>query len=226
MTLPSADVLISLLAAWLLLGSASLWAWREQTGLSSRMLRASLRGLLQLLVLASLLHYLFDIESVPAQAGVILLFCMVASRISAGHHTDIPRAWAAAAIGLMAACLAVLPWLVWTGTISGESRSLIPLSSMVVANGMNAVSVMFNRMLESPDRARGIQAGLIHNVDTLRVVGLVHMPGIFVGMILAGATPLAAASAQLVVLYMIVASSFAACIVSSSMLRHLQARQL
>lgn len=225
MTLPSPDVLISLLAAWLLLGTASLWAWREKTGLSSRMLWASLRGLIQLLVLASVLHLLFDIESRLAQAGVVLLFCIIASRISAGHHAELRLAWGAAAVGLMASCLAVLPWLVWSGAISGESRALIPLSSMVVANGMNAVSVMYDRMLENGDRDKGIQAGLIHNIDTLRVVGLVHMPGIFVGMILAGATPLAAASAQLVVLYMIVASSFAACIVSSSMLRHLQARQ-
>jgi len=224
MTLPSTDVLITLLAAWLLLGTASLWAWKEKSGLSSRMLWASLRGLLQLLVLAYLLHFLFDIDSRLAQAGVILLFCIVASRISAGHHEHYGHAWLAAGVGLVAACLAVLPWLVWSGAISGESRALIPLASMVVANGMNAVSVMYNRMQDNPDPLKGLHAGLIPNIDTLRVVGLVHMPGIFVGMILAGAAPLEAASAQLVVLYMIVASSFTACIVSSSMLKRLQAR--
>jgi len=52
------------------------------------------------------------------------------------------------------------------------------------------------------------------------VVGLVHMPGIFVGMILAGSPALTAATAQLVVLYMIVASSFSACMVSFLMMKY------
>ncbi len=48
-----------------------------------------------------------------------------------------------------------------------------------------------------------------------------RMPGVFVGMTLAGSPPLAEASAQRVVLYMIVASSFTACMVSALMMNHL-----
>ena len=67
----------------------------------------------------------------------------------------------------------------------------------------------------------GLRTAMISPINTLKVVGLVHMPGIFVGMILAGSTVFAAASAQLVVLYMIVASSFTACVVSFFMVKHL-----
>lgn len=218
MILPSADTLISLLAAWLLLAVASGWAWREKVGLSGRMLVASLRGLLQLLLLASVLHLLFDIQSLLAQVLIIVGFCMIAGRISAGHHPSPGKAWLATVTGLLVACVFTLPWLVFSGAISGETRALIPLSSMLVANAMNAVSVMFHQQQTAAEGSHGIQAGLIANIDTLRVVGIVHMPGIFVGMILAGAAPLTAATAQLVVLYMIVASSFTACMVSQFML--------
>jgi putative ABC transport system permease protein len=224
MTLPEPDILIGLLAAWLLIALAALWAWKEKLGLTKRMLVASVRGLVQLLVLASILHLVFDITHLAAQGAIIVLLCIIAARVSAGHHEDRLKAWLAAATGLAASCLVTLPWLVYTGTISGETRALIPLASMVVANGMNAVSLMFNRLADEPELARSVQASLIPPVDTLRVVGLVHMPGIFVGMLLAGSPPLEAASAQLVVLYMIVASSFTACMVSWYMLTRLQDR--
>lgn len=217
--LPDAETLTGLLAAWLLLGIAAAGAWRRQLGIGKRMLTASLRGLVQLLILASFLHIIFDIEHWAVQVAVILLLCIIAARISAGHHGDTRRAWLAATLGLAAACLLTLPWLVFAGAISGDSRSLIPIASMVVANGMNAVSLLYERTQGGAALDDGIRSALIPSVDTLRVVGMVHMPGIFVGMLLAGATPMAAAAAQLVILYMIVASSFTACILSHLMMR-------
>ena len=220
--LPDAETLTGLLAAWLLLLAASLWAGREKLGLTKRMLMASIRGLLQLLIVASVLHFIFDINHPGAQAGIILLLCLIAARISAGHFSATRPAWISAATGLVVACLLTLPWLVFFGAISSESRALIPLASMVVANAMNAVSLMLDRIDSGQDAAAGIRGALIPPVDTLRVVGLVHLPGIFVGMLLAGAAPLEAAGAQLVVLYMIVASTFTACVTCRHMLNRLQ----
>lgn len=218
---PYAEHLTSLLAAWLLLGAA-LWAGYERLGLTRRVLTASLRGLLQLLLVASVLHFIFDIRHILAEIGIILLLCLIAARVSAGHFPEAATAWLAASTGLIVACLLTLPWLVFTGAIGGESRALIPIASMVVANAMNAISLMLDRMQHGQDAITGIQGALIPPVDSLRVVGLVHLPGIFVGMLLAGAAPLEAATAQLVVLYMIVASAFAACVICRHMLNRLQ----
>ena len=218
-----ADTLVKLMAAWLLLFGAALWAWKEKLDLGKRMLTASLRGLVQLLALAFVLHWVFDIEAFWAQALLIAGFCIMAARTSASHHPEPSHAWAAASVGLAAGCLVTLPWLAISGTLAADSRTLIPLGSMVAANGMNAVSLMYHRIGgESANAGEGLRTAMIPAVDTLRVAGLVHMPGIFVGMVLAGATALAAASAQLIVLYMIVASNFTACIVSFLMLNHLR----
>ena len=182
-----------------------------------------MRGLVQLLILAFVLHWVFDIEAYWAQALLIAAFCIMAARTSATHHPEPTHAWIAASLGLAVGCVVTLPWLALTGTIAADSRTLIPLGSMVAANGMNAVSLMFHRLdKESANAGEGVRTAMIPAVDTLRVAGLVHMPGIFVGMVLAGASALAAASAQLIVLYMIVASNFSACIVSFLMLNHLR----
>lgn len=213
------ETLVPLTAAWLLLAGASIWARRERLQLSRNMLIASGRGLIQLLLLAWVLQWVFAIQTYALMAVIVLVFCILAGHNSSRYHSgDCKRAWLAATTGLACGCLVTLPWLSLTGAIASDTRHLIPLGSMIAANGMNAVSIMFERMKTGGDSEAGIRMALIPNVDTLRVVGLVHMPGIFVGMILAGSAPLAAASAQLIVLYMIVTSSFTACVVALMLL--------
>jgi len=214
------DTLIPLMAAWLLLAGAALWAGRESLDLSKPMLIASFRGLLQLLALAFVLHWIFEVEARFAQILIIAGFCILGGHNSARYQSGSRNAWIAATTGLICGCAVTLPWLAFTGTIDADTRTLSPLGSMIAANGMNAISIMFERMRTGDNAGHGIRTAMIPTVDTLRVVGLVHMPGIFVGMILAGATPLAAASAQLIVLYMIVASSLTSCIVSLLMTNH------
>ncbi len=209
-----------LMMAWLLLAGASVWARKDQLGLSRGMLIASLRGLCQLLLLAWGLQWIFAVQSYLMIAAIVGFFCIIAGHNSARYQGRRRGAWLAASTGLICACIVTLPWLSLTGAIQSDTRTLIPIGSMIAANGMNAISIMFERMNTAEGaEAVGIRTAMIPTIDTLRVVGLVHMPGIFVGMILAGSTPLAAASAQLIVLYMIVASSLTACLGSSLMLR-------
>ncbi len=228
------ETLIPLLAAWLLLAGAALWARRESLGISKRMLIASLRGLVQLLLLALVLHWIFDIESRMAQVLIIAGFALLAGHNSARYRKSETggggRPWLSSAIGIFCGCAVTLPWLAVSGAIDADTRTLIPLGSMVAANAMNAISIMFERMgagvENGGDAGEGIRTAMIPTVDTLKMVGLVHMPGIFVGMILAGADPMTAASAQLVVLYMVVASSFTSCIVSLLMTNHFQKAEI
>ncbi|ATX83011.1 putative ABC transport system permease protein [Mariprofundus ferrinatatus] len=215
------DTLIKLFAAWMLIAGAAYWANREGFGLSRRMLIASGRGLLQLLALAFVLHWVFDIQSHLAQAALIAGFCIMGGHNSASHYDGALGTWLACAAGLACACLLTLPWLALSGAISSETRTLVPLGSMVAANGMNAISIMIERLKSGSQIGDGVKTAMIPTIDTLRVVGLVHMPGIFVGMLLAGAAAFDAAVAQLTVLYMVVTSSFAACLVSFLLMNHL-----
>ncbi len=220
------ETITSIMAAWLLLAGVSYWAHQQHLGLSRNILIASIRAPLQLLLLAFILHWLFDIHSAWAQAAVITSFCLFAGYTAAQYHHRMHHAWIASSFGLICACLLTLPWLVFSHTLSDDSRTLIPLASMVVANAMNAIAIMFDRLEPSHNTApatikEGLHTAMIAPVNTLKVVGLVHMPGIFVGMILAGSSVFSAISMQLIVLYMIVASSFTACVISFLMIKHL-----
>jgi len=217
------DTLIPLFAAWLLLACTALWAKQQELGLHKAILWSSARGLVQLLLLAWVLHWIFDIQSTLLQIIFIALFCIMAGQTSASHGDGSWQIWLACSVGLAAGCAVTLPWLVWTGAIQADSRHVIPLGSMIAANGMNAISLMLNRMkLTDSNLGEGIRSAMIPPIDTLKVAGLVHMPGIFVGMVLAGSTALAAATAQLVILYMVITSGFTACCVTFLLWKHLQ----
>jgi putative ABC transport system permease protein len=62
-----------------------------------------------------------------------------------------------------------------------------------------------------PWKRTALRTALLPSVDNTKVVGLVALPGAMTGMILAGASPLAAIRLQMVVMYMLLgANAFAA----------------
>lgn len=114
--------------------------------------------------------------------------------------------------------LHVRPWY--------EPRYLIPLFGMIVGNAMTGAALAAERLVSemdlrhgeveaylalgaSPARAaaepvrRALTAALIPSVNGLMVVGLVQLPGMMTGQILAGQSPLLAVRYQIVVAFML-----------------------
>ena len=97
-----------------------------------------------------------------------------------------------------------------------EPRFLIPLSGMIFANAMNAVSIAAERF-ESETveknsnyiqaRAISYKAAFIPTINALFAVGLVSLPGMMTGQILSGVDPLIAVRYQMMVMLMILGSS-------------------
>jgi len=92
---------------------------------------------------------------------------------------------------------------------------LIPLAGMIFSNSMNSVSLAGERFYSELghhgdySRARNVafQAALIPITNSLLAVGLVSLPGMMTGQILAGTSPLIAARYQIIVMCMIFSSS-------------------
>jgi len=98
------DTIIGLMVAWLLLAGGSYVAHRQDLGLSRAILIASIRGPIQLLLLAWVLHWIFDITAVWMQI-IIAGFCLIAAQTSASHHNNPKQAWLATSVGLMCGCV-------------------------------------------------------------------------------------------------------------------------
>jgi putative ABC transport system permease protein len=106
----------------------------------------------------------------------------------------------------------------------------IPLGGMIAGNSMNAISICLERLLTGlRERREGIElalslgatfreatsdlladavrAGMIPSINALMTVGLVSLPGMMTGQILAGVAPVSAVKYQIVVMLMLVAST-------------------
>jgi len=127
------------------------------------------------------------------------------------------------------------------GVIEFTVNSLIPVGSMIVANAMNANALALDRLRAeieshigeiesalalgaSPDAAvrpylqAALRASLIPPLDNLRSLGIVWIPGLMAGMLLAHGSPVYASIYQFVVLALILGSAGITCTVSTWLL--------
>jgi len=175
---------------------------------------ALLRMVLQLLLVGYALAAVFGARH-PGVVFLVLFFMAAAAawiglRTAAGKRRELfPRALFAVLLGggaaLFVAVAFVLrpePWYapsVW-----------VPLGGMAFSNAMNAVSLAAERYFAelregaSGERALALayRAALIPATNSLFAVGLVSIPGLMTGQILAGVSPLVAARYQIMVMLM------------------------
>ena len=96
-----------------------------------------------------------------------------------------------------------------------QPRFVIPIAGMIFSTGMNVVSLCAeryeNEMERSGDhqlsRRESFRAALIPQVNTFLAVGLVALPGMMTGQILAGVSPLTAVRYQIMVMCMIMGTA-------------------
>jgi putative ABC transport system permease protein len=135
--------------------------------------------------------------------------------------------WRAGAAISAGAAIGLVPLLA-SGAFSTTPRELIPVAGILIGGAMVATSVTGRRLVEQvvddlaaietrlalgvPVREalagnvrRAATTGLIGILDQTKNVGLVTLPGTFVGLVLGGASPAEAARVQLTVLLALLA---------------------
>ncbi|GGO64409.1 ABC transporter permease [Nonomuraea cavernae] len=121
----------------------------------------------------------------PAVAGFVLLMYGVAT-FTAGRRITRNRGWWWAGLPIAVGTGPVLALLLACGVISTQGMVIIPAAAQA----------------------------LVPALDQTRTVGLVTLPGVFVGMLLGGASPIEAGIVQLVVLVALLAAEAVATVVT------------
>lgn len=183
------------------------------------LLYATVRMILQLALIGFVLTYIFAQKSQIIICLVLSLMLIVASWIALRPiktHRD--KLYLRAFFSMSVGCLLTLAVVV-IGVIRlkpwYEPRYLIPLAGMIFANSMNAVSLAAERFQSEMERnvdftkarAAAFQTGLLPLINSLFAVGLVSLPGIMTGQILAGVSPLVAIRYQIMVMCMLLGGS-------------------
>lgn len=208
-------------------------------GLERRLAVATARSVVQLLLIGYLLQWLFDLESAALVVLWLSVMVIAAGRAAvqrASHTFDgaVPRAWVTLALS------ATLTTFTVTGAIVGvrpwyEPQYVIPLMGMCLGNTLTGLSLCLDAFLEAltlrrdevelrlclgasrweaarPMLTEAVRRGMVPIINAMTVVGIVSLPGMMTGQILAGADPMEAVGYQMVVMFMLAATVAIGCI--------------
>lgn len=211
--------------AAVLLAAAAAVAGRGLLGHGRAVLRAGIRAAVQLAAVALVIAWVAG--SLWTSALFVLLMFAVAVR-TAGRRMTAGPGWAWAALPIGGGVLPVLALLLATGLLPHRGIALIPVSGILVGGAMTATSLAGRRALDElrtrngeveaalalgfEDRDARLEicrtaaaTALVPPLDQTRTVGLVTLPGAFVGMLLGGASPVQAGAVQFFVLVSLLA---------------------
>lgn len=192
--------------------------------LEKELIVSVVRALVQLGAVALAIDLVFS--HLGLSALLILLMLGAAAWTSSRRLAGVPRAeWIAAASIASGSAVAIV--VLFAGrAFPFEPAYLIPIAGMLVGNSMTATSLAGARLRDdivahmaeiearlalgdtasqalARNRVTAATSALIPTVDATKNVGIIFLPGAFVGMVLGGASPLEAAQVQLVVLFML-----------------------
>ena len=181
---------------------------------------AAIRGALQLaavsLILAVALTHLWS-------SFVVLTVMFVAAATTCAHRTR--AGWNAAwlAVALATGVGTVVPLMLISGVVPLDGYAVVPITGIVLGGTMTATTLAARRALDAIDERWGeVEAGLslglstrdarmevaksaatdalLPGLDQTRTVGLVTLPGAFVGVLLATGSAAQAGAVQILVL--------------------------
>ncbi|MGX6607587.1 ABC transporter permease [Micromonosporaceae bacterium Da 78-11] len=209
-------VLVVLAAAVTLLG---------RLNVSRAVVTAAVRAVLQLGVVSLLIASV--LRSWWATTGFVAVMLAVATATSARRVTTLRRGWPVAA-PIVVGALPVGAGIVVAHTMPWTTVAVLPIAGILIGGAMTATSLAGRRALdELRDRHGEYEAALalgflprdaalevcrptagqalVPALDQTRTVGLVTLPGAFVGVLLGGGTPVQAGATQLLVLIALLA---------------------
>lgn len=217
---PSPDLKFGVILGLLVLLAVAA-SYVGQLGVERTHVTAASRAVIQLAVVSLVITA--ALGSVWWSLAFALLMFSVASWTSA-RRIDTPRSqipWVGAAIA--AGAVPVLALILGSGVVPFNGAGIVPTAGIVIGGAMTAATLTGRRAydeiaghfgsyeaglalgMHSPDAAFAViqptaKEALMPGLDQTRTVGLVTLPGAFVGVLLGGGTPLEAGAAQIMVL--------------------------
>jgi putative ABC transport system permease protein len=214
----------------------ALLSWRLHLGVEKRVLIAALRSAIQLSLIGLVLNFLFAQTSFALIGLWALIMLAIAGwEVMARQKHRYKGVWSFG-IGTLSMFLSSFSviFLALTLIIGVEPwyqpQYLIPLLGMLLGNTMSGIAITLDNLSRQAWEGRGriearlllgqswecaisdirrdsLRAGLIPIINSMAAAGLVSLPGMMTGQILAGSPPMEAAKYQMMILFLISAGT-------------------
>ncbi len=203
-------------------------------GLTKNLLVAAVRMTAQLLLLGFALEAIFELDSPYPVVAVGFVMATLAG-ISAVNRTRrrFPRIYWDSLVSVMGAA-AIVTGFILVGVIRVEPwfdpQYMIPLLGMMLGNALNSISLALDRFMEGAISQRdlveaklamgatrweaahdlvkeSLRTATIPLMNSMMVMGVVSLPGMMTGQILAGASPIDAVRYQIAIVFAIASAT-------------------
>lgn len=223
------DLFLSLTFVGLALGLA---AW-QRLDIKKDISIGTIRTFVQLLAVAYILKWLFNLQHWLPILGILAIMIAFASWEGTRRPgLKIPKLYRILYFSITVSVAIVLgmtigfiipvhPWF--------RPNYFIPLAGILIGNALNGAALTADRMGSEIQQRRleiesalalgatsgdavkrsfrmSVKAALIPSINSLMTVGIVHLPGIMVGQILAGVPPVQAIRYQILIMYMLIST--------------------
>ncbi|SHI68437.1 putative ABC transport system permease protein [Geosporobacter subterraneus DSM 17957] len=198
----------------------------QKLHLEKEILIGTLRAVLQLSAIGFVLKYIFNVNNGLLTFVMILIMMFNASYLAAQRGKEIKNSKSIAFYAISAGTITTLGILIAVGSIEYVPSQVIPISGMIVGNSMVAVGLTFKQLRQNYlDKIQEIEVklslgasakeasiglirdavktGMMPTVDSMKTLGIIQLPGMMTGLILAGVSPLVAIQYQILVTFML-----------------------
>lgn len=198
----------------------SVW---QKLGLEKEIAVGTIRSTVQLLAIGYVLQFVFHSDSIAFILILLVMMISVASWNAASRGKNLPGIFWRIVICLTITELITMGLLVLLGLVSPTPQYLIPMSGMIIGSSMIVSSLFLTHMNRETETAKGeietllslgattrqavqgvlkraVKASMIPTFDTMKTIGLVQLPGMMTGMIVAGASPIEAVRYQIMIM--------------------------
>lgn len=201
----------------------SVW---QRLQLEKEIVIATIRTAVQLTLIGFVLQFIFDQDNVWFIMSILAIMIVVASWNAAARGKELKGLVWRVLPTIAVTETVTLGLMVSLGIIEAEPETIIPISGMIVGNAMVVSGLFINNMKRSVREsipeievllalgASGKQAihrvlkyavksSMIPTIDSMKTVGLVQLPGMMTGMIIAGTSPIEAVKYQILIMFSI-----------------------
>ena len=225
---------LSLCAVLVVLLAAS--SFTLEIGIHNQLLISALRCTIQLLLVGLVLKFIFATEQFLWLIIMALIMLLVAGHAVCARQQRPLKGWWMYGIGTVSMCISsftvtyfALQVIIDTSPWYKPQYS-IPLLGMLLGNTMNGIAISIDRLTQSAWQQKAIieqrlalghtrkkaisniardsmRSGMIPIINTMATTGIVSLPGMMTGQILAGSLPVEAVKYQILIIFLIAAGT-------------------
>ncbi|NBD23368.1 ABC transporter permease [Paenibacillus glycinis] len=207
-----------------------LLSMRQRLGLERDLIIGTIRAAVQLLAIGLVLQYMFRTRHPALLLPVVAVMIAVASWHAARRGKGLRGIGIRIAVAITATEALIMLLLLGLRIIENTPQYVISISGMTIGNAMVVAGLFLNHMKRDVESSRGeietllalgasarqsiqlslkraVKASMIPTIDGMKTVGIVQLPGMMTGMIIAGADPLQAVRYQILIVFAFTSSA-------------------